>query len=118
IEFNWEEQAETETAAAVETDKAQEKPDSTNTAEPEADQGSTGSGLFVKAGVFGVKENADRLVEKIRSAGFPATGRRFASGSRTLTSVVSGPFATPEDQAKALDTIRSLGVPDAIASKG
>lgn len=76
------------------------------------------SGLVIKAGVFGVKENADRLVEKIQNAGFPATGETFSSGSRTLTSVVAGPFDSPEQQAAALHVIRGLGVPDAIATKG
>ncbi len=74
--------------------------------------------LVIKAGVFGVKENADSLIQKIRNAGFPATGETFTSGSRTLTSVVAGPFDSPEQQAAALHVIRGLGVPDAIATKG
>lgn len=74
--------------------------------------------LVIKAGVFGVKENAERLVEEIKSAGFPATAETFSSGTRTLTSVVAGPFDSPEQQAAALHVIRGLGVPDAVATKG
>ncbi|MBY8975017.1 SPOR domain-containing protein [Rhodobacteraceae bacterium NNCM2] len=114
VEFNW-----AETAAAAPKPAAPAAKAASPAPQPAASYSSIGSGdLVVKAGVFGVKENADRLVEKIKGAGYPATGRSFTSGSRTLTSVVAGPFATSEQQAAALKAIRALGVPDAIASKG
>lgn len=123
IQFNWQEASdpevtETEQPEVSETQQL-ETQDAQETEPPTTTEASPAEGkLFVKAGVFGVKENADRLVAKIREAGFPAAGRSFNSGSRTLTSVVAGPFETPASQAAALETIRNLGIPDAIPSRG
>ncbi|MEL6475948.1 MAG: SPOR domain-containing protein, partial [Pseudomonadota bacterium] len=67
---------------------------------------------------FGVKDNADRLIERIKKAGFPAAGRVSTRNERTLTQVVAGPFDSSGRQRAALDAIRAMGVPDAIATKG
>lgn len=69
---------------------------------------------FVLAGVFGVEENAQRLIGNIREAGFPARGEPLNGRSGTLTRVIAGPFASADDQDAALRSIRALGVPDAI----
>ncbi|MEM9098098.1 MAG: SPOR domain-containing protein [Pseudomonadota bacterium] len=73
--------------------------------------------LFVRAGTFSVRENADRLVTRIRAAGYPAQGRNFSSQGRELTTVTAGPFKTRRDQERALKDIRAMGLTDAFASQ-
>ena len=68
---------------------------------------------YVQAGIFGVKENADRLIRKIEDAGFPATGKPLTSNGRELTRVISGPFESQSERDAALGAIRKLGPKDA-----
>lgn len=90
-------------------------------AEPEAEPAETEAaprpqaGLYVVAGTFGVKDNAVRLVKRIEDAGFPSDGQSIGGGR--LTRVVAGPFADSDAQASALEKIRAMGLPDAIAIK-
>ncbi|MEM8792263.1 MAG: SPOR domain-containing protein [Pseudomonadota bacterium] len=73
--------------------------------------------LFVRAGTFSVRENADRLVTRIRAAGYPVIGRNFSSEGRELTTVTAGPFSSRQEQQKALKDIRAMGLTDAFASQ-
>lgn len=68
---------------------------------------------FVQAGIFGVKENADRLIRKIKNAGFPALGKPLTSNGRQLTRVISGPYQSKAERDAALGAIRKMGPKDA-----
>lgn len=83
--------------------------------EPEQQPASSGLTLaFVQAGVFGVSENAAKLVEKLTAAGIPAAGKPVRSGERQLTRVVAGPFETRAERDAAQEAIRKMGLSDAI----
>ncbi|MGF1503109.1 MAG: SPOR domain-containing protein [Paracoccaceae bacterium] len=69
---------------------------------------------FIQAGIFGVQANAERLIRTIREAGLPAEGRPLTLNGRTLTRVVSGPYATSSERQAALRTIRRIGPNDAL----
>ncbi|MEM9148212.1 MAG: SPOR domain-containing protein [Pseudomonadota bacterium] len=69
---------------------------------------------FIQSGIFGVQSNADRLIRRLSGAGFPTEGKRFQSGERTLTRVVSGPFETQAELDRALREIRRIGPSDAL----
>lgn len=68
---------------------------------------------YVQAGIFGVKENADRLIRKIKNAGFPALGKPLTSKGRELTRVISGPYESKAERDAALVAIRKMGPKDA-----
>ena len=74
--------------------------------------------LFVAAGTFGVKENADRLIKRIEAAGFPTQRRTTRQSGRSLVQVLSGPFSSAKRQREALRAIRRMGLRDALAIKG
>lgn len=69
---------------------------------------------FIQSGIFGVEENAQRLIKRLADAGFPTQGKPFRSGERQLTRVVSGPFETQEEVQRALTEIRRIGPRDAL----
>ena len=68
---------------------------------------------FVQAGVFGVPENASRLIRRIEAKDLPAEGRTLRSKGRKLTRVLVGPFQTVAQRDSALRTIRGMGLRDA-----
>jgi cell division septation protein DedD len=69
---------------------------------------------YVQAGLFAVRDNADRLIGRLEAAGLPALGKpvRLASGSATR--VLAGPFATAAERDAARRQIQSMGLRDAI----
>lgn len=69
---------------------------------------------FVQAGVFGVAENAARLISKLESAGIAAEGKPVSGSKRQLTRVIAGPFQTVADRDAAQAKIREMGLPDAV----
>ena len=69
---------------------------------------------FIQAGIFGVANNATKLVARFKSAGIPAQGKSFKSNGKTLTRVVAGPFQSVSDRDKAQREIRQMGLTDAV----
>jgi len=68
---------------------------------------------FIQAGIFGVPENVDRLIKKIKDAGLPALGRPLTVEGKTLTRVLSGPYDSTSARDAALAKIRKMGPSDA-----
>lgn len=68
---------------------------------------------FVQAGIFGVAENADRLISRLKAANLPAVGKPITLNGRAMTRVLAGPFASSEQRDAALRTIRGMGLKDA-----
>jgi len=68
----------------------------------------------VQAGVFGVPENAKRLIRRLKAKGIPALSKDVRSGSRTLSRVLAGPFMTTGERNSAQATIRKMGMKDAV----
>ena len=103
-EFKWEDQ----TVAAAPPQPEQTKPAA------EAQPAPVASKLrlpFIQAGVFGVRDNAVKLVQRLQKRGIPAEGKRLNS---KLTRVVAGPFGTEAERAGALSVIRKMGMRDAV----
>jgi len=70
--------------------------------------------IFVQAGSFGEADNAQRLADKLRTAGYPqASVRKESQGSRTLHRVRIGPLATVDEFDRVIAHLKSLGVNDA-----
>lgn len=68
---------------------------------------------FVQIGVFGVPENADRVVAWIKSIGFPASVTLREGGTEGLRVVAIGPLNDSAALATALDAARRSGHADA-----
>lgn len=68
---------------------------------------------YVQAGIFGVQENATKLIQRIKKQDLPAEGRTLRSKGRTLTRVLAGPFQTVAERDAALRAIRRMGLKDA-----
>ena len=68
---------------------------------------------FIQAGVFGVADNARRLVNRLKKRGIPAVGKPVR-GNKKLTRVLAGPFASTAQRNRAQATIRKMGMSDAV----
>ncbi|MEM1297816.1 MAG: SPOR domain-containing protein [Pseudomonadota bacterium] len=110
-DFKWE-QAAADAAKKPEPAKvAKPKPEK---AKPKKAAASKLRQPFVQAGVFGVPENARRLVSRLKKRGIPARGKTVTSGGRKLTRVLAGPFSSIAARNKAQATIRKMGMADAV----
>jgi rare lipoprotein A len=70
--------------------------------------------LFVQAGAFGDASNAERLIDRLRAAGYAqAAVRQERQGSRTLNRVRIGPIATVDEFDRVVAHLKSLGIDDA-----
>jgi len=70
--------------------------------------------LYVQAGAFGVADNAERLVARLKSDGIePAFVRRDDAGGRDLFRVRVGPIADVTTYDVIVDRLRVLGITDA-----
>jgi rare lipoprotein A len=70
--------------------------------------------LFVQAGAFGDAGNAERLLDRLRAAGYPqAAVRKEQQGSRTLHRVRIGPIASVDEFDNVVAHLKSLGIDDA-----
>ncbi|MGB1109225.1 MAG: SPOR domain-containing protein, partial [Gammaproteobacteria bacterium] len=69
------------------------------------------SGFDVQAGAFQSRENADRLLSRLRRAGLtPSRVLVEPSGATNLYKVRVGPYANRRDAEQAATAIRSLGI--------
>ncbi|HZF28320.1 MAG TPA: septal ring lytic transglycosylase RlpA family protein [Gammaproteobacteria bacterium] len=69
--------------------------------------------LFVQAGAFADKANAERLVERLRSSGFPnSTVVSDGTGRRALHRVRIGPLRDAYEFDQVSDRLRTVGVLD------
>ena len=68
---------------------------------------------FIQAGIFGVEENATKLIRRIKGKDMPAVGRALRSKGKKLTRVLAGPFQTVAERNAALRKIRAMGLKDA-----
>ncbi len=68
---------------------------------------------YIQAGIFGVPDNAKKLIRRIESKNLPAVGRSLRSKGKKLTRVLAGPFLTTSERSAALRTIRKMGLKDA-----
>ena len=66
------------------------------------------TGIYVQAGAFAVKDNADRLVQTL-SAIAPAKIEPAAVAGRTLYRVKLGPFSSVEQADSALERVIKAG---------
>ncbi|HEU5047831.1 MAG TPA: septal ring lytic transglycosylase RlpA family protein [Rickettsiales bacterium] len=66
-------------------------------------------GYFVQAGTFGVKGNADRLLQQLQSMG-NAKIVSNAGGNRTLYRVLSGPYNSREEAQNMLSRLDTAGI--------
>lgn len=73
---------------------------------------------FVQVGLFGLPENAERLVEKLKSKGIPAIPRPTTAGGKEFSRVLVGPFKDRSDRDRVLEMVRELGLTDAMPVKG
>lgn len=72
------------------------------------------AGLFVQAGAFGDKANAERLVQRLRTDGVAnATVRQDEVNGRTLYRVRVGPVPTVNEFDATVARLRHLGLQDA-----
>lgn len=90
-------------------------------AKPEPPKAAAPSGIadgrrYIQAGSFGVLENANSLVAKLKAAGLPAETRGGAAGA--LARVLVGPFDSREAREAAIASLRRLGLKDATPVKG
>lgn len=73
---------------------------------------------YVQAGLFGVAENATKLVARLKARGMPAITRKIVSGDITYTRVLAGPFDDAAARDAAQKVIRGMGLRDAVPVKG
>lgn len=73
---------------------------------------------YVQAGLFGVEDNAKRLITKLEAHGIPARSKRLTSGEKTYLRVLAGPFRDRSALEKAQKTLRNMGMSDALPVKG
>ena len=69
---------------------------------------------YVQPGIFGVPQNATRLIKKLKSQGIPAISRSFKSKGKTFARVLAGPFQSTAERNAAQRTIRKMGLKDAV----
>jgi rare lipoprotein A len=70
--------------------------------------------LFIQAGSFGDADNAQRLADKLRDAGYTQVSvRKDSQGSRTLHRVRIGPLSSVDEFDRVIAHLKSLGVNDA-----
>jgi len=73
--------------------------------------------LYVQAGAFGEAANAERLVNRLREAGYSNVAiRTERQSSRTLHRVRIGPIANVEEFDRVVARLKDLGVDDARLS--
>ncbi len=68
---------------------------------------------YVQAGLFGVAENATKLVARLKARGIPATAKSLVANGKTFSRVIAGPFNDSTTRDKARSVIRSMGMRDA-----
>lgn len=74
---------------------------------------------YIQLGVFGVPENATRLIERLRKAGLPSLTKTIPrDDGSTLIRVMAGPFDDRAAQQRAFEIIKKFGIKDAIAVRG
>jgi rare lipoprotein A len=74
----------------------------------------TPEALYVQAGAFGTKENAERLLERLRAQGIDKSFlREDEVNGRTLYRVRVGPIPSVNDFDRVLARLRALGLADA-----
>jgi rare lipoprotein A len=76
----------------------------------------TGPALYVQAGAFGVETNAQRLVERLRAAGFGNTLLLAPAAGAPLHRVRIGPVAKVEDFDRIVTRLAALGVEGRLAT--
>lgn len=69
--------------------------------------------LFVQAGSFSDATNAQRLVDKLRAAGYSQVSVRKDSSPRTLHRVHIGPLANADEFDRVIAALKSLGINEA-----
>jgi len=72
---------------------------------------------YIQAGLFGVEENAARLISRLEAKGVPALSRTVTSGERKFSRVLAGPFSMIADRDRAQEIIRGMGMSDAVPVK-
>ncbi|MEO1494301.1 MAG: SPOR domain-containing protein [Pseudomonadota bacterium] len=69
---------------------------------------------FVQAGIFGVAQNAQKLISRLQSADIPAVGKPIRYRGQSATRVLAGPFQTSADRRAAQQVLRRFGINDAV----
>lgn len=83
-------------------------------AEVEAPKVTLDQGHFVAIGSFGVAENVEKAMTRLRALNYPVA-RGSLSGNGGLVTVFAGPFDSAEAATRAAGELRGAGFPDAIA---
>ncbi len=106
------EQTDTTTAAAAATGKAETVPPADGAAKPAPRVAERPApvavGFVVQLGSFGNRENAERLVQTLRSKGFAAYSRVDSRANPPLVRVLVGPIPKRETAESQLPRLRSL----------
>lgn len=76
-----------------------------------------GGRWLVQVGAFGQKVNAQRLVTKLRAAGFEAAIGPVASADGTLYGVRVGPVRSPDEAAALARRLAAAGYPGRVVSQ-
>lgn len=95
-----------ETTAAVAQDTAVEA--------PATQESSATGGVFVAVGSFASAENVTKAEGRLTELGYGVVRGRLQGGSANLTTVFAGPFPDADAAAKARQSLREGGFPDAI----
>ena len=77
----------------------------------------SGGRWLVQVGAFGQKVNAQRLVTKLRAAGFEAAIGPVASADGTLYGVRVGPVRSPDEAAALARRLAAAGYPGRVVSQ-
>lgn len=68
---------------------------------------------YIQIGIFSVFANADGTADRLRAKGVEPTVLTQTSKGKTFQRVIVGPFRDSADRAAVLNTVKSLGFPDA-----
>ncbi|MEL6600399.1 MAG: SPOR domain-containing protein, partial [Pseudomonadota bacterium] len=69
---------------------------------------------YVQVGTFGVRDNAEALVQLLRREGFDAVMRDTILNGREFSRVLVGPVVDPAILSRTLGDLRSRGFRDAL----
>lgn len=95
--------------------------DVSSAAAPASEDAPTGPGLeqpYVQVGLFGIPENAEKLVDELKTRGIPAVVRPFEAGGKAFSRVLVGPFGDEVARDRVQKMVRDLGLTDAMPVKG